>query len=172
MEEVFTKKKDLTAGIGGDFIVDKNHRVLGPALFLQETVVSDYGGEKFQILYSFPNKQSETILLRIGCKILGDILSLTKPLKSYYYLKKYKNFHAATKLVSKSIDLVMKYFSKEKYYRTNDQYSCETPTSFDQRFDIFWDKISSQFPIIGERNSSYLNWRFIQSPHKNTASLH
>jgi hypothetical protein len=60
----------------------------------------------------------------------------------------------------------MKYFSKETYYRTNDEYLCETPTSFDQRFDIFWYKVSSQFPIIGERNSSYLNWRFIQFPHK------
>jgi len=158
--------KYVKAGIAGDFVVDEGHRVLGPALSLQKSAISHCDGERFDILYGFPNKKSEAVLLRAGYKVLGVILSLTKPLKSYYYLKKFINIPVVTKALSKPIDLAMKSLSKETYYKATDEYSFETPSSFDSRFDNLWERVSTHFPIIGERTSSYLNWRFIQSPHK------
>jgi len=154
------------AGIAGDFVMDEGHRVLGPALSLQRSAISNCDGERFNILYGFPNKKSELVLLRAGYKVLGEILSLTKPLKSYYYLKKHVDLPIITKMLAKAIDFFMEVLSKERYYKANKEYSVETPISFDQRFDTFWQKVSTQFPIIGERTSSYLNWRFMQTPHK------
>jgi hypothetical protein len=154
------------AGIAGDFAVDKNYRGFGPALLLQKTAISYCNGKYFDVLYGFPNKQSELVHLRAGYKVLGDVLRMTRPLKSYYYLKKYIDIPIITKTVSKPIDLGMRILSKEGHYKRPNGYAFEILISFDERFDELWKKVSAQFPIIGERSSSYLHWRYIQSPHK------
>ncbi len=162
---VLINGKYLKAGIVGDFLVDEKHRVFGPALSLQKSAISKCDGEKFHILYGFPNEKSEAILLRAGYKMLGEGLSLSKPLKAHYYLKRYLDIPIITKMLSYPIDLALKLPLKESYYKGNKELLVETPASFDHRFDVFWDKVSTQFPIIGERSSSYLNWRYFQSPH-------
>jgi hypothetical protein len=35
---------------------------------------------------------------------------------------------------------------------------------FDERFDALWQKARTQFPVVGQRDSSYLNWRFNRCP--------
>jgi len=162
----FCGGKWITAGIAGDFMIDKKHRTLGPALLLQKTALLNGNEIPFNILYGFPNKISEPALLKAGYKILGEIHSLTKPLKSYYYLKRNVNFPLITKPLSFLFDLVLKISSRERYSK-NTEYEFETLTSFDQRIDTLWDSVKTQLFMIGERTSSYLNWRYIQSPHKN-----
>jgi hypothetical protein len=158
--------KQVTAGIAGDFAIDKEHRSLGPALLLQKAALPKGSEIPFDFLYGFPNKISEPVLVKAGYKILGEVHSLTKPLKSYYYLKRHANLPVITKPLSFLADLGLKISSKERYSK-NSEYEFEALTSFDQRFDTFWDSVSAQFPMIGERTCSYLNWRYIQSTHKN-----
>jgi hypothetical protein len=68
-------------------------------------------------------------------------------------------------MISKPVDLIMRSTRKEKYYQNLNQYSYEVLSFFDHRFDTLWEKASSRFSIIGERSSSYLNWRYNRSPH-------
>ena len=162
---MFCEGKRITAGIAGDFVIDKEHRTLGPALLLQKTTLSNGSKKPFNVLYGFPNKMSELVLLKAGYKILGEVNSLTRPLKSYYYLKRRANLPLITKPISFLVDLGLKISSKERYFK-NSEYEFEALTSFDQRFDTFWNSVTGQIPMIGERTCSYLNWRYIQSPHK------
>lgn len=164
---VFVHGKQMIAGIAGDFVIDREHRTLGPALLLLKAILSISNGKEtpFNFLYGFPNKISEPVLLKAGYKILGEIHSLTKPLRSHYYLKKHANIPFITRGLSFFVDFGLKIFSK-KNFRNND-FEVDILTSFDHRFDIFWASVSNQFAMIGERTSSYLNWRFIKSPHKN-----
>ena len=155
----------LLAGIAGDFSVDKGHRSLGPALLLQKAAISECREGKFIILYGFPNKQSELVLLRAAYRILGDVLRMTKLLESYHQIKKVIDIPLITRMISKPVDLIMRSTPKEKYYNNSNQYSCEVLSFFDHRFDTLWEKASSRFSIIGERSSSYLNWRYNRSPH-------
>jgi len=37
---------------------------------------------------------------------------------------------------------------------------------FDGRFDSFWNRIKGDYPIMIVRDSSYLNWRYVEVPHR------
>jgi hypothetical protein len=37
---------------------------------------------------------------------------------------------------------------------------------FDGRFDAFWNRIKGDYPIMVVRDSSYLNWRYADVPHR------
>jgi len=157
----------IMAGIGGDLSVDKEHRGLGLALALQKTKISEWCNEnKFNIVYGFPNKSSEFVDKKAGHSTVGDVIRMTKPLSSYYRLKKYINIPIVIKIVSKLIDFGLRFMSKEKYYKGKNECYYEILSSFDKRFDALWGKVSTQFSIVGERSSDYLNWRYACAPHK------
>jgi hypothetical protein len=163
---LFIKGQVVTGGIAGDFSVKREHRDFGTALSLQREALLNYLKDGFDFLYGFPNKHSEGVLKRSGYSILGDIISLTRLLRSQYFLKKSLAL-PITRIVSKPVDIAMKIFAKENLYIRSKEHSTEVLTSFDSRFDRFWEKALPNFTIIGERSSSYLNWRFASSPHNN-----
>ncbi|MBI5180231.1 MAG: GNAT family N-acetyltransferase [Nitrospirae bacterium] len=164
---LFINGRPFMAGIAGDFLIDKSHRSLGPALLLQKAAISNCNGKGFNIFYGFPNSQSEAVLQRVGYKIIGDVFRLTKPLRSNYYLKKHIKSRLIAKALSKPADIAMRLVSSENYYKRADRNTIELLSSFDKRFDTLWEKAITKFPIIMERSSSYLSWRYSQSPHNN-----
>lgn len=163
---IFINGKPILSAVGGDFMVDKEHRSLGPALSLQKAATTLCDDEIFNLIYVIPNKNSGPVVQRAKYKVLCDMVNLTKPLRSYYQLKKHFDIPVVTKMVSKPVDLAMRIISKENYYKKHDDHTFELPLSFDERFDELWKEVSSVLPVIGERSSSYLNWRFSSSPHK------
>jgi len=155
------------AAVAGDFAVDKEHRTFGPALALQKAAVSSCHQNRFDLLYGFPNTQAELVHQRAGYGFLGNLVRMTKPIKSRYYLRKCLNSEKAAYLLSKPIDLVMRLHSRENYYRRSKILSGEIVSTFDSRFDELWARASSRYVLIGERESGYLNWRYTSSPHQN-----
>ncbi len=156
----------VTAGIAGDLSVIRAFRLLGPAMSLLNEVSSSYIKEGFDLIYTLPNEKSVNIAKRSGYSVIGDILSLTRPLKSQYYLRKKIHYPIISKLLQKPVDFAMRIFAKENFFKHHKESSCEVLTSFDSRFDTLWEKALPNFAIIGERTSSYLNWRFVNSPHE------
>jgi hypothetical protein len=157
----------ILGGIAGDFIIDKEHRGFGPAFSLQKMLISEAKEKKFDILYGFPNAQSKLLLKRVGYKDLGNLIRLTKPLRSEYFLKRYLNIPKVTGELSKPVDIFLKIFSKEEYYKSPPEFNFEILQTVDKRFDDLWENGRSQFFTIGERNCSYIEWRFIKSPLTN-----
>jgi len=43
----------------------------------------------------------------------------------------------------------------------------EKVSAFDRSFDVFWQKASVLYPIMGIRNRDYLTWRYLQHPTRN-----
>ncbi len=166
---ILVNGKCFIAGIAGDFAIDRKHRGFGPAASLQKMALSFCASRKFDILYGFPSKQAVPVTSRAGCKMLGEIFTLTKPLRSHYHLKKYHSMPLLAKMIAKPVDIIMEYSSMEKYSGRIHENSFEILPSFDRRFDDLWEKASVHFPIIGERSSAYLLWRFTRSPHRKYA---
>lgn len=160
----FIKGQAVTGGTGGDLFVKKEYRGLGLALSMQKEVISNYVKEGFDILYGIPNNKSEGLLRKEGHLVLGNIISLTKPLKSQPYLKKNLNLPVIPEILSKPVDFTMKILSKESFYARAKNISPEVLSRFDSRFDTLWERALPQFTIIGERTSSYLTWRYTLSP--------
>ncbi len=48
--------------------------------------------------------------------------------------------------------------------QTPSDLSIESLEHFDERFDAFWDQMSSTYPIMVARTRAYLNWRYVAHP--------
>lgn len=159
----YIKGKPCMGIMGGDLSIDQEHRILAPAILLQKAVLAQCDGYTFSHYYGFPNKQSQAVNQMLGLTML-DVHKLAKPLKSYEYIEKRIHTQVVSQALSKVVDSVFQGISKESRYKKSDQYIAELTTGFDERFDYLWQAVTSQFAIIGERTSSYLEWRYLRSP--------
>jgi hypothetical protein len=153
------------AGIAADFAVNQEHRSLSAALKLQKAVISECKESKMEFIYGFPNEQSEAVLLRVGYKKLGQVQRLAKVLRTKSKLKKYLPLPGVA-LLSIPLDFILALFSKERSYAKSNDFEIQLPKRFDERFDSLWEEAKSQFGVIGERNGQYLNWKYVDNPHK------
>jgi len=153
--------KQTLAGIVGDFMVEKQFQVFGPALQLIKTVIKDYPKLGFQFLYTFPNQASEKVALRAGFQKIGLVSRFVKPLKTKHQLTKYIHPTLAN-LVAPGFELGLKLLSKETYIRAKGTFSEINQLNPD--YNLFWKEIENQWSTLGERGSEYLKWRYFKNP--------
>jgi len=164
---MFVQGEPVYVAVAGDFAVDKKHRAYGPALTLQREILqSKLSNTKFKFFYGVPNDLSRMLFFRIGYKEIGKFKRFIKVLKTEGTPKEYLPPSLRYRMLSRMIDFFVRIFAREMRFKRNYDYSVEMPKFFDERFDVFWKKVSKQFDIIGERTSSFLNWRFIQSSYQ------
>ncbi len=164
--KMLVQGEPVCAGIAGDFAFDRQHRNLIQALALQREIQSKIHETRFRFIYCLPNEQARGIFSRIKYKKIGTFTHFVKPLKSEYRNHEYLHSILQSKPVARAVDMFIRIFAKESRYTTTVPYSIDTPDSFDERFDVFWKKVSGQFAIIGERTPAFLTWRYMQSPGK------
>jgi hypothetical protein len=162
---IWVNRESRLAGIAADFCVDKEHRGFKAAVLLQRAVVSRCINEDFDFLYGFPNKNSEAVHRRVGFVDLGRIKRMTKLLRSKRKIAQYVN-PAVAGVAAPAVDFVLGKISKGGRRKRLASVLVQEGKGFDNRFDLFWAKANGQFKIIGERDFSFLNWRFTENPHK------
>lgn len=164
---ILVKGQPVYAGIAGDFSVNKEHRILGPAIKLQKTLLANLKDNNFYLCYGTPNKLAEGILSRAGYVEIGNIERMVKLLKSEYKFIARINNASIRKNFARFVDFFLKVLSKDTYCFKKYKYKIEILESFDARFNILWERANGRFEIIGERTASFLNWRHQQFPKKN-----
>jgi len=162
---VFIRGQYVMGGITGDFAIDKKHRILGPALKLQKTLIPAFEDDQYDFLYGYPNVHSQPVQKRAGFRILGSAVRMVKILKSYHYLIRFVKVPLLAKLLSVPVDAILNVFAKEHRYRISKDLQAETIKTFDNRFDKLWNKTVHNFSFIGERTSQFLKWRFVECPY-------
>lgn len=155
----------LPAGITGDFGVRKEHRGLGPAVSLQKALITASKEAHLSLLYGFPNNFAYSPKTRAGFKLIGYTIRMVRILKSDSYIRQHINNSVITTITSRSMDFLIRVLAKETRYHRNRNWTVELPDSFDLRFDRLWQRARAAYPIIGERTSQFLNWRFIECPY-------
>ncbi len=155
------------AAITGDFGVDKKHRLLLPALKLQKACINYQKETQFDFLYGFPNKKSLPVQLRSGFTNIGEVVRLTKIYDFQFHISNYVKNKKLTFLISKLVNPASRLFTKETYSTFDRGYQSEETTRFDERFDELWKNSKKDIPVVGERSSKYLNWRYSDCPYRN-----
>lgn len=155
--------KSYSAAIAGDFSINKSHRVLGPALALQKALIASARETGITILYGVPNALSTPVFKTVGYRLLGKLDRMTKPLRSRYYLGRYIKSDLLLSVCSRTVDWGMKAVSAERYIRKSPDRTYAVQDEFDARFDAFWERAAREYPVIAERSSAALRWRFLQS---------
>lgn len=164
---IYSPEGVLRAGQAIDLNVDQNHRTVGPALSLARTLVQSARQEGYQLVYGFPNADSEPVLKRVGYRRLGVLQRWYKPLRCEKILETRLQNPLARKaaaVASLAVNTALAVKSREVFYRRPAEIHVKQSGGFDASFDLLWRNVSGQFPWIGERTADYLSWRFGQSP--------
>jgi hypothetical protein len=147
-----------------DLNVDRDHRTIGPALRLQRAVTATVDDGRFDLIYAFPNAESEPVQRRAGYKTLGHFGRWVKPLRLVDGLKGFLRYPRARRTASAVVDLALRLRSPDTFHRRPDGVQVEVSDRFDGRFDALWEEAAGQFGVIGQRTARYLDWRFYRSP--------
>ncbi len=156
----------LKVVIAGDFGVEKEHRGTGSARMLTDKTLGFLAESEFAIVYATPNIASEKVSVRSGYDVVGHTVRMVRVLRTHDYMKRYLKLGLLAKIAAAPTDWLMNMFTKYKKYRNIKGYRNEVLDRFDSRFDELWDSAKDNFPMMGERTSDYLNWRFADCPFK------
>jgi hypothetical protein len=133
---------------------------------LQKALIESRKHHNFDVVYGFPNQQAEAVLQRAGYRFVGNMVRLTRPLRSHYYLSRRIPGGLLARTLAGVVDPVLYWTSKEIRHKTNRKLKFEVSLDFDERFDDFWARCAHRGLIVGERNSAYLCCRYAHCPHK------
>jgi len=159
---MFDNGKMLRAGIVGDYMIDSEYRVFGPALALQKKVIESLETNKLDYIYTIPNSASIQISKRSGLRKVLDLRYYVKPISTKYYLRKYLN-NLLADFLGPIINAILRVLSRESYI-TKGGYIQEI-SEINRSFDIFWENIKSTNKcVIGNHSSKYLRWRYFENP--------
>ena len=154
----------LTAGQAIDLNVDREHRTIGPALALQRAVLKAVESRDIDLAYGFPNRQSEAVLRYAGYRALGELQRWVKPLTCRVAFDRWGWPRWLARSLAILADPILRGIVTKNFYRRRRDIRVEQVDSFDARFDRLWQSARGQWPILGERTSAYLNWRFCRCP--------
>jgi hypothetical protein len=155
----------FSAAIAGDFAVDARHRTLLPAMSLQKSALQASREGRFDVIYGFPNDAARLVQLRAGYTSIGAVRAGIRSLHSrrLFESPEERRWWGA---FADMFDVMLRIVSKGSHHLERSDYSYSEHATLDERFDQFWTRALPHYPIVVERNSHYMNWRFMQCPYK------
>ena len=159
------------AGLGGDLGVDSRHRRKGLAMELRKRMIAYRREAPLSFLYGTPNDRSARITVKAGYRIVGRTLRMVKVLRSKEYIRRVVRWGSLAYALGVPVDMALRAMSRESGHRLDPKYTIEMPEEFDERFDALWQRVSHEFPMIGERTAEFLRWRFTACPHKQFSTM-
>jgi hypothetical protein len=145
-----------------DTLTDHRHRGKGLFIKLASRLEKEESAKQIELVYGFANENSvHGFIKKLGFTYFGDVPFLIKPFRVSYFIKKIflKNkgetagsnciINAPQKLILKN-DVVIEELKK-----------------FDIGYDALWQKIKNNISIGVNRDSTYMNWRYVEKPGEN-----
>ncbi len=152
--------REILAGVLVDLAVVAEHRSLGPALMLQREL-AELGGQRFDLLYGFPNSKAAPLFKRIGAyQTPGEIVRYARVLRYRGYAARSMP-KALANAFGWLMDLSWRINSARSHHR---RLRTGWSDSVDPRVDLLWRKSVPSDGILTVRDAQFLRWRFEQSP--------
>lgn len=140
------KGKDLLAAQIVNLMVHPDYRSQGLFVAMGNQFHKEACKKGISLIYCFPNESSaHGFFDRLGWQKACWTPFLFRPLKAPWPLKRFFGSPRASQK------------SSHKAHITELHH-------FDERFDVFWEKVKDDYPIMIRRDSTYLNWRYVQKP--------
>lgn len=164
----------VAAAVAGDFAVEAEHRTLYPAISLQKSALQACRDGRFEIIYGFPNDAARLVQLRAGYLSVGVVRSGIRPLHTRRFFEASGN-RRWWGIFADAFDRGLEVAANKFHRQFLDDYYYRELAGADERFDRFWAEELPRYRIVLERNSRYVNWRFMQCPYRTyrlLAALH
>ena len=165
MPKNFKKEnKKVKAAIVGDLMIDKKYRVFGPAMHLLKKVISYSDENKYDFIYTIPNKNSEKLIEKVGFEKIGKCVTLMYPTKVDFIFEKYLG-NIGSKIVG---DALLLLFSLIKLRITlSKNVVFENLNNFENNFEVFTKEIykKREYSLTSYFEKNLLKWRYFENPN-------
>ena len=157
--DIYYFGKKITIGIAADFAINREHRVFGPALKLQQTI-SQLGSNGYECIFAYPNKTSKGIFKRAGYQEIGHSSTWVKLLHTQHKLIQQVRIKLVAALIAMLLDQLLIIFDKLRLMLHLKKTQAEVSDICENGFNELWENAKASYSITGERNPNYLNWRY------------
>lgn len=147
----------LRAGCMADFVVDADHRSLGPALMLMKRA-AEQAGQGFDVIYGLPNRNAAAVCARAGLKRIGQVRRYVKLLQTRERLAARLPAPAAG-VASLLADGLLSLAERRRQLRHGRRWACTAPAWGSAFVDEVWSRRSADL-LLSERSAVVLAWRF------------
>lgn len=150
-----------------DQMTHPDYRRQGIALKLGRQALDESEREEVYITIGFANEGSYGVDIKTGWFDICYMQLMVKVFNVENTVRvKFKNKFAA-RLFATGAKLALLALSRRRKTPFFDGLTITQVSSFDERINEFWTKVSSQFQIMVVRNKDYLNWRYVAIPDVN-----
>jgi GNAT superfamily N-acetyltransferase len=149
-----------------DTMTSPNFRRLGIASELGARALAQLRQRNLGLAFGFPTLEAFPVHRRAGWIDVCTCQSVIKPLNYRRLTEGFITGYGAGALpLSAALATVDRTINLKKKTVSSTTIRIEKVTRFDSRFDCLWRDISDDYEIILVRNSTYLNWRYIENPN-------
>ena len=166
--EVLIKKEKVYAGQSLDVMVDTDYRRQG--IYENMAFKSyDIGLEKdIKFRFGFPSKSAlEGLIKKLGGTLTTEIPLYMKVYSLENILNALIKIRILSKIFAKPIFFIVNsILFKEESVEIKKNYDIREVYAFDKDFDNLWKELKTDYSIMTERTSRFLNWRIKDHPAK------
>lgn len=152
------RDRAIRTALFADLAVDRTHRSGFPALALLRAVTRHIDRE-FELGYGFPNDKASAVYMRAGYRELGVMPRYVRVLQTRGYLER-RTWPAVASVAGALLDLALSARARLRAMRTPGSFDLVWVNDFDTRFDQLWLDARATAPLLCERTSELLRWRF------------
>lgn len=143
-----------------DTLTDTHHRGKGLFIKLANRLFAEEVKNGFGLIYGFPNDNSAPgFFKKLGWKCFGEVPFLVKPINPMYFVKKFINRKKHTDF--SSVDHV---YAAPQLHRISANEEIRSIDKFDPAYDRIWKAASKNALVCVNRDSAYMNWRYVHKP--------
>jgi len=118
------------------------------------------------ICFAFPNNNSVPVHKKNSAIYLGSIMRYTKPLKAGYLIERKIKSPLLSSIVSFFANIALTLSSKDTYLFNAHTYEVDTVSTCGADYDDFWRAYSRSLgKIMSYKDSSYMNWKYVNTPN-------
>lgn len=143
-----------------DTLTDINHRGKGLFIKLAKQLYNKAIENNFELVYGFPNANSAPgFFKKLSWTSFNQVPYLIKPFRLSYFIKKLIKKKTDAN-IAESNQLVQ---GLDKIASINGM-QLRPIDKFNQAYDSLWEKAAKTMGVAIERNSKYMNWRYVDKP--------
>jgi hypothetical protein len=162
--------RELTGWNLGDFAIGRHHRSLGPALQLQRACLEPVLCGEIPFAYDHPSCNMMAIYRWMKIPATGKVVRYALPLRVDDKVRSLIGDRLVSRAVSKvgNVLLELRRGARDKgspfVVRTLDE-------RFDERATELQGRLAREYTVSGARTAEYLNWRYLDNPHRRYEAL-
>jgi hypothetical protein len=152
------------AATAGDFSVLSQHRSFRPALTLLKQSLSAVSDTQIDCVVTLPNLRSAPVGLRAGYVKVGDQVRGALFLDTTSKLRRLTRSGAVASALAPIANMALRIYRNLSAPRIPARYRGVELSFSDERLSALAEQAASWIPILIDRTSSHLSWRFGEAP--------